>query len=480
MKRPPPAAEYYAAMTDVLIGALALWALVTAARHYLAPSWFRWVRIAFLLSLALPLNALRAILSQQFSYLRSPLFEVVGTYGVLLIAVMLGGGLVWLIALHYRPASHIAAGVLAFFLPLVPLTFAQAVWKAVHYDDSEYRVKLAPLIPTARELPRTLWIVCDEWDYSLTFEDRDPSLSLPNIDRLRTETLFTSNAHPPGPETPISIPGYVTGKLVKAVYYQGPHQLQMAYRDSDRRVLLGEEPNVFGRVRALGLNSAVVGWFHPYCGLFPNDLVSCDWWEMAMQHNSMGRTFGAAVSGEAKSLFETNLLSPFGQSLSLREHIATYHAIVAAAKNTVNNRQFQFTYVHLPVPHAPFGYNRKTGRFDLSNSPVKGYVDSLALLDRTLGDLRQSMESAGTWDDTTVLITTDHPYREAELLHGKFDPRIPLFLKLAGQHQGLSYSAPFNTILLQDLLLAVLRGEVTDAPAAARWLDANRSRTPLD
>jgi hypothetical protein len=481
MKTPPPPAAYYAAITDVLIGAVVLWGAVTAARRYLAPSWFRWVRMAFLVSLAVPLNAIRSVLSVDFKYLRSPLFEVVGTRGVLLIAIVLGAVVVWLIVLHYRPASHIAAGVVAFFLPLVALTFGQAVWKAVHYDDSEFRVRLAPLIPTARELPRVLWIICDEWDYSLTFEDRDPSLSLPQIDRLRGETLFASNAHPPGPETPISIPGYVTGRLVDDVSYRGPYHLEIRYRDADRPWFsLAREPNVFGRVRALGLNTAVVGWFHPYCGLFQNDLVSCEWWEMAMQHNSMGRTFRAALAGEAESLFETTLLSPFGQSLALKEHIATYRSVVAAAQAIVNNRQFQFTYVHLPVPHAPFGYSRKTGRFDLSNSPVKGYIDSLALLDRTLGELRQSMESARTWDDTSVLITTDHPFREAELIHGKFDPRIPFFFKLAGQHQGLSYEAPFNTVLIQDLLLAVLRQEVTDAPGAARWLDANRSHTPLD
>jgi hypothetical protein len=480
MKTPPPPALYYAAIADVLIGAAILWLAVTAARRYLSPSAFRWVRMAFLVSLAVPLNALRSVLSREFTYLRSPLFELVGTRGVLLIGLVLGAGAIWLIAAHARPASHFAAGLVAFFVPLVPLTIGQAIWKAVRYDDSEYRVRLAPPIPTAPELPRVVWIICDEWDYSLTFEDRDPFLSLPHIDRLRGETLFASNAHPPGPETPISIPGYVTGRLVSNIAYRAPHHLDIHYRGADRVVPLSQEPNVFGRVRALGLNTAVVGWFHPYCGLFANDLASCDWWVMAMQHNSMGSTFPAALWGEAESLFESNLFSPFGQSLTLKQHIATYHTVVAAAKQTANDRQFQFTYIHLPVPHAPFGYNRKTGRFDLSNSPVKGYIDSLALLDRTLGELRQSMENARTWDDTTVLITTDHPYREAELLHGKFDPRIPFFLKLAGQHQGLSYQAPFNTVLIQDLLLAVLRQEVTDAPGAARWLDANRSRTPLD
>lgn len=479
MKVPPPPPVYYAAIADVLAGALLLWAAVTIFRRYAPPSWFGWVQIAFLASLVLPLNAIREILSVQFPYLRSPVFDIVGSRGVLLIACVLGVAVVWLVARYHRSASRVAA-VVAFFWPLVPLTFGQSIWKALHYDTSEYQVKLAPPIPNARELPRILWVICDEWDYSLTFEDRDPTLLLPQIDRLRGETLFASNAHPPGPATPISIPGYVTGRLVKDITYRGPRRLELRYRDADRPVFLDQEPTIFGRVRAMGLNAAVVGWFHPYCRLFGNDLVSCDWWELAMQHNSMGRSFGAAFLGQPRSLVETTLLSPFGQSLSLKQHTATHDVILETAKEIANNRQFQFVYVHLPTPHAPFAYNRKTGRFDLSNTPLMGYIDSLALLDRTLGELRQSMESAQTWDATTVLITTDHPYRQASLLHGKFDPRIPFLLKLAGQHQGISYVTPFNTVLAQDLLLAILRGEVTDAAGAARWLDAHRSSEPLD
>ncbi|HMC60324.1 MAG TPA: sulfatase-like hydrolase/transferase, partial [Candidatus Solibacter sp.] len=128
----------------------------------------------------------------------------------------------------------------------------------------------------------------------------------------------------------------------------------------------------------------------------------------------------------------------------------------------------------LPIPHAPHAYDRRTGRFTLKNSPIRGYIDSLALLDRTLGEIRRSMEAAGTWDKTTVLMTSDHPYREAEQLDGKSDPRIPFLLKLASQKEGRLYSQPFNAILTGDFLLAVLKGEVSDAAGAVGWLDQNR------
>jgi hypothetical protein len=62
-------------------------------------------------------------------------------------------------------------------------------------------------------------------------------------------------------------------------------------------------------------------------------------------------------------------------------------------------------------------------------------------------------------------------------LDGKSDPRIPYVLKLASQKEGVEYGPQFNTVLTGDLLIDVLRGEVTDPPSAAAWLDRNRARS---
>jgi len=187
-----------------------------------------------------------------------------------------------------------------------------------------------------------------------------------------------------------------------------------------------------------------------------------------------------ALRGESKvtrSLFETNMFSLFGRPLSAAQQTGTYRAILREAEALANDTRFGFTLVHLPIPHAPHAYNRKTGEFTLGNSPIAGYVDSLALLDRTVGEIRRNMENAGTWDSTTVLFTSDHPYREAMQLDGKSDPRIPYILKLAGQKEGVEYRRQFNAVLTADLMLGVLRGEIADPASATAWLDRNRERS---
>jgi hypothetical protein len=478
MEAPPGPAALLAAIAGVLLMAGLLWAVAVLARATLSKPAFRVAEIAFLVFLAVPLNSIRAVLSEHFPYLKSPLFELVGTGGVVIMAIALTSAGLACAVLFHRRLSLVAGTVIAAFLPFCAVTFGQAIWKAAHYDAANFAARPpALLLPAplqlAKETPRVLWILCDEWDYRLTFVDPDPTLRLPEISRLRGEVLFADHATPPGPETPVSIPGYFTGKFVQGVAYDGPRELQVVYRGASVAVPWSTQPSIFANAREIGFNTALVDWFHPTCRVL-SEIGYCRWWELAMQHNSMGRTFWQLLANQPRSLFETNMLSVFGQSLAVRHQVDTYHAILDDGLAVANDPRFGFSFVHLPIPHSPHGYDRRTGRFTLKNSPIRGYIDSLALLDRTLGEIRQSMKAAGTWDKTTVLMTSDHPYREAEQLDGKSDPRIPFLLKLAFQKEGRLYNQPFNAILTGDLLLAVLKGEVSDAAGAVGWLNQNR------
>ena len=428
------------------------------------------------LGIFIPLNAVRAVLSNRYPLLRSPLIELLGLRGVMILGACLAiGGLIAIVYFHHRIAVAITAA-LAVLSPFCAVTFGQAAWKAAHYDASAYRNRPpAPRIADTGKSPRVLWVIADEWDYRLTFVDRNPALQLPEIDRLLGTSLYADHASPPGLETPISIPGYYSGKLVEHVRHDGPRELQVAYHDDARgEVPWSVQSSVFERARTLDVNTALLEWYHPTCRVL-NSLTYCKWWPMAMQHNSMGDTFWQILPNQTRSLFESNLFSLFGRSLTANQQTGVYQAMMREAKRLVVDRDLGFTLVHLPIPHAPHAYDRKTGTFTLGNSPIAGYIDSLALLDRSVGELRRAMENAGVWDSTTVLFTSDHGYRDAEALDGKTDSRIPYILKLASQKDGVKYTQEFNTVLTADLLLDVLRGEIGDPASAVAWLDRNRT-----
>jgi hypothetical protein len=113
-----------------------------------------------------------------------------------------------------------------------------------------------------------------------------------------------------------------------------------------------------------------------------------------------------------------------------------------------------------------------------------------------MADIRHAMESNGTWDTTVVLVTSDHWWRDSlwkkhktwtaedeAASGGEVDRRVPFILKMSGSgEKGAAFDAPFNTILTHDLVLSILRGEVSDTKGAVEWLNRHRSigRSPYD
>ena len=79
-----------------------------------------------------------------------------------------------------------------------------------------------------------------------------------------------------------------------------------AYHDDKRgEVPWSAQTSVFERARTLGVNTALLEWYHPTCRVL-NSLTYCNWWPMAMQHNSMGDSFWQILPNQTRSLFETN------------------------------------------------------------------------------------------------------------------------------------------------------------------------------
>jgi hypothetical protein len=225
----------------------------------------------------------------------------------------------------------------------------------------------------------------------------------------------------------------------------------------------------------MGLNVGVIGWFLPYCRMVNESVTECQWWPLPEQANSTGETYFQKVLGQTVSLVETNLFSPFGQSRVVRHKIAVNEESLARAEAAVCDPELGLVFLHLPVPHVPHVYHRLTGRMDAKNQTVRGYIDSLALMDKYLEVLRRDMEARGLWDKAAVIATSDHPFRQAEALDGKSDNRVPFMLKPAGHQAPASYDYPFHTILTSALATSILSGSISTTPDVLAWLDRHRN-----
>ena len=485
MKSPPVPSDFIAAILNVLLLAVILTVATSIVRKYVTG---RVAQITLESALAIvfifPAASLLVALSGRYPQIRELPFSLVGKK----ISIVIGFTAVFLAAYILLRKRKINGAVI--LLPFVPLTIGQAIWKIATYDPKPLADKpLAPFLPVVAGSPRIVWVIFDRLDQRLTFPDRPNVIQLREFDRLRNEALYAGNAFPPSSYTIFSMPALTQGQLVGYTDQRDKDTLLVRHQPGGPNVNWGSSPTIFSEARTSGFNSGVVGWYLPYCRVLNQSLSSCEWFEMSRQHNSYDLTLDgseslpAIMEHEFRSLAETNFLSPFGQSLTTQKHARTYDALLKSALKTTVDPRLNLVLLHFPVPHWPYFYNRRTGAYDLTNSLVYGYLDSLVLADLTLGKIRSSLESAGLWDRTTVLVSSDHSHRSAPRnLDGKTNPRVPFLLKLAGQKNGVEFSQDFNTVLTKDLLLAILKGELSTPQQVREWLEKHKSlaQSPYD
>jgi hypothetical protein len=178
---------------------------------------------------------------------------------------------------------------------------------------------------------------------------------------------------------------------------------------------------------------------------------------------------------ELRTLVETNLLSPFGQSLPTAQQARNYYSAVDRAVADATNPAIGLIILHLPATHVPYFFDRYTNRPTGSNSLIAGYPDGLVVADWTLARIRHAMEEQRLWDATTVLLSSDHHFRHSVAFDGKTDDRVPFLLKMPGQQTAVTYEPTFNTILSADLLSAALSGALAQDSDISGWVDKHRS-----
>jgi hypothetical protein len=359
--------------------------------------------------------------------------------------------------------------------PLAVLTLGLALWMFLEVAAGPVwrRVDPAPLERTPPSLRRVVWLVFEELDQRITFEARPPGLELPELDRLRRESLYADAASPPAGTTEVSMPALITGRPVIAVAPSSPNELELTFRDGKPARWSGH-PTVFSRVRALGYDTALIGWHLPYPRVLGGSLGVVDWRPSDAHEQARGDTLSQALGNQWFSL-----APPANVRRLASQRVAELGDL---AIRTAADRRFGLVLLHLPVPRPPGIYDRATGRLTTWNftGPGGGYLDNLALADRMLAEVRRGIERANLGDRTWLVVSSDLWWRASKRFDGLQDRRVPFLVRPPDGGRATHVDAAFNTLATHDLVLAILRGSITDTRDAAAWLARNPVALPRD
>ena len=385
-----------------------------------------------------------------------------------------------------RQMVRAAAAILLLLFPFVLMLFLQNFWLIYKLQNQTS----PPLVAKATSpTKRLVWLIFDEMDYRAAFVNSPRAVELPEFTRLEQQSLVASNAYPPADSTMLSLPAFITGRLVDKAKPVHSSELLLNFADSDEYVAWSALPNVFSKARELGANSGMVGWYHPYKRMIGHTLNRCVVSDADALTLPVSMLLNLNRALEHTSLRQRTMpLAGILARLSRQRHIESYNEIMAESKSLVADPELSLVFIHLPVPHPPGIYNRQSSEFEYEAE--SSYFDNLALADQTLGELRRAMEEAGLWEESAVLVTSDHWWRPAiwqslqvwteedqrfSLPPGQLDYRVPFLLKMPGQSAQIAHDAPFNTVYSQELILEILQGRVPDIGGVKQWFEGKGS-----
>jgi hypothetical protein len=459
--------HYLAALLTVLAGGvlmvLAGWLVRRSPRLVQIP-----LRLAFLASVLIVLDRIRKSSDVAMPALMShvmPALHALGKPGLAVAAIIIAALVAW----FAFPLSRAYRMILLVLSPFVVFTLAKAPWMMATVDFAQFRDLPRPVHPGVKAPSRAVIIVLDELDYENLYLKRPKDLQLPNFDALLANAVSFDSAITPGANTLESLSSYLLQRRVERLENTGPRSF-VAHLYGGGSLASDTARSVFAQPAAMGAKIGVIGFSLPYCRL---DLAAaadfCDW-------VAFGNGVGSSPTGDKfwhVVLRQLQTLHPYDNR---RAHIRRTKRVLEKSVQFASDSTVSIAFLHLPLPHLPPIWDRKTNEFQDHSTNPDGYFDNLALADRVIGQIREGMVKSGTWASSTVVVMSDHPERTKLASKQSTDRRIPLFVKLPGMETGTRITDRVNSLFVTSLLPDLMAGRIRDA-AALRTAAIEYART---
>lgn len=458
---------FVAILTNVFIGT----GIVYAVLHYLVPSERPWLalcsRLFLVILIVFPLNYVRIALDvnesaihwlKDFWWISGPAIGVLSLLGLYL--------LVFRLAPLVRAVVFLALALSPFAL----MNLAQVAWSLTRFAHAAPVATKSKTKPPLQKRQRVFWLLMDELDLRLVFQERPDGLVLPELDRFQSQAVFAHNTVSYSRSTKEAIPSFLLQKIVHHAWSTGAKNLELSFMEFEETPNgnFSKFPNFFTEAAAIGARIAILGYYHPYCRLFREEAEYC-------QDYAVNTYAPFATNDIFEEVWSQILgITPIFRRLN---GVRTYVHAVEQAQHITADASFDLVFVHASVPHGPNIWDPETQDFTLLNTSKDGYFDNLILADRFLGTIRRSMEEAGLWDQTTVLITSDHEWRHTYLYDHRRVRQIPFMLKMPRQEKRLDFVSPIAPMrVTKDLLLGIMENKLQKPESVTEWLQ-HRSLT---
>jgi hypothetical protein len=455
--------DYAAAITNIALGTGIMLGLVTLAARSKNRIAMEGSKLGFLIVTVAGLWSLSSAIWPEF-LISDPMHSNIGFVAMAIAAAVLVIVII-LFALRREATVRVVRVILILLLPVSLTSVLQSAYHMAF--NSSVGQGCVRNLARGRDAHRVVVLLFDEMDELTAFAERPSDLCMPEFDRFRREAVVGENSYPPGYRTILSIPSFLTGKLTTNAEMLQSGGLMVTEYGTSHKARFSLRPTLFSETRSMGVRSALVSDGLPYghmMGSLPDFIYS------RVYDSSVSPSFGISMLRQWQNLPAVDRIGlvPLLETNQERHgYVQAFRRILKESETVVSDPRYDFTFVHLCMPHVPFIYDRHKG--DFSDDADRTYADNLALSDRAFGDLRRTMEAANQWDSSTVIVLSDHWWRARPC--DRSDHRSVFMVKLPYEKSGVLYRKAFNTIIFHNLVLASLGGKIGSPSEMSAWLD---------
>lgn len=314
---------------------------------------------------------------------------------------------------------------------------------------------------------RVVWVIFDEMDYGLSLDTRSGmASSLPNFSRLSAVAISATQAYSPGRDTLYSIPALLSGTGLSGISIAPQNKLVLFDRDKQGRQF-GPDSAVFSRLPAGPESATVLGFYHPYCKLFPalqachsTFLGNAGRWHDSLTFFSESLFSAARRTSWANHLLPEALLYQFDPMYRISKQA------VGRLEYSLQNPASSLDFIHLNFPHLPNVYMRRLLQQPLTTD-AHAYEQNLVGADVVLGSIVQQLQEMAKKQDILLIVSSDHWLRT----HSTQAATVPFIAWKVGAAEPLVLTRPFNTGYTGELAINFLEGKLETQAAMAAWLN---------
>jgi hypothetical protein len=338
-----------------------------------------------------------------------------------------------------------------------------------------------------------LVFIFDELDQTRVFDERETKYNLSTLDNIKSIATFCTRAYPPTAWTATSIPSIFTGRIINKTVPTRNHDLLLHQNGEFNKISLWSEIQDFPLIlNKNGYKSLFINHYHNFSEEYLNNRplfknIRHPYYKSWNKAQNWYKTYFSSLKRQWQSIPEAlpgipHKLERFlkWEDNSTDGATETYNNALIETNLAIKQKSADLIVVHWSIPHGPAIFDLNKNNLSFKPLRDKSNLDNLPLVDKTLAEIQRTLQSEGLWDESLLIITSDHWQRRASDPNAKSvrnisqipfsTRRVPLIIKFPYQTIGTTRMKPINTASVYDLICAHFSDQPFTKESFIEWV----------